>query len=389
MALTGRGDLIYADQAATSWPKPPEVVAAMTAYMQEAGANPGRSGHRLAVEAARRVFLTRCRLAELLGITDESRVVFVPGATWAINVALYGLLRPGDEVITSSMEHNAVARPLFDLSARGVVVRRVLCDREGRLDPEDVRRAMTDRTRLVVMTHASNVTGTLLPAAEVGRLARERGIAFLLDAAQTAGCVPLDVQELHVDLLALTGHKGLLGPQGTGALYIREGLDPTPLVRGGTGSFSHLDSQPEQLPDRHESGTINGPGLAGLGAALEVIAERGVDAIRLHEMELADRLLGRLREVPRVRVYGPMRARARVPVVSFNIEGMDPAEVGWRLDEQFGIMVRTGLHCAPWAHRTIGTYPRGTVRISLGYSNTDEEVDRILAAIQTLAEGGR
>lgn len=377
-------EFVYADHAATSWPKPPGVLRAMAAFLEEAGANAGRSGHRLAVEASRRVYAARRDVARLLGIRDESRVVFLPNATWALNLALYGLLEPGHHVITSSVEHNAVARPLRDLESRGVAVTRVACDSAGRLDPADVRRAVTPRTKMIVMTHASNVTGTLLPAAEVGEIAREYGLLFLLDAAQTAGCYPLHVEELGVSLLAFTGHKSLLGPQGTGGLFIGQGVVPRPLARGGTGSFSHLDTQPVELPDAYESGTLNGAGIAGLGEAARFLLARGVEEVRRHELALTSRLLKGLESIPGVRVYGPRRAEERVAVVSFRVKGLDPARAGELLDTEFGILVRVGLHCAPWAHRTVGTFPEGTVRVSLGYSHTDEEVDRIVEAVAKL-----
>ena len=438
---------VYADHAATSWPKPAAVVHAMVEYLEQAGANPGRSAHRRAVASARAVFAARQAVARLLGVRDESRIVFGPNATWAINLALYGLLEPGDRVVTSAMEHNAVARPLHDLSRRGVEVTRVRCTPEGYLDLDDLRRALRRAARgqasvdspgdgagcstpgvargvarggarhpmcLLVLTHASNVTGTILPVVEAARLAHEHGALILVDAAQTAGCLPLDVTAMDLDLVAFTGHKGLLGPQGTGGLYIRDGLTPRPLVRGGTGSFSHLEEQPPVLPDLYESGTLNGVGLAGLGAAVEYVAGVGVDRIRQHEVELTRRLLRGLEAIPGVRVYGPRQAEERVAVVSFNVladgaagaggappaaaravarpagsagEGgvVDPALVAELLDSEFGVMVRAGLHCAPWAHRTVGSYPQGTVRISLGYSNTPEEVDYIVSAVAAIA----
>ncbi|MEW6547258.1 MAG: aminotransferase class V-fold PLP-dependent enzyme [Bacillota bacterium] len=379
------GRIVYADHAATSWPKPPPVARAMVDYLEQAGANPGRSAHRLAVAAARAVFATRQAVARFLGCSHEARIVFGPNATWGINLALYGLLEPGDHVVTSTVEHNAVARPLYDLRARGVDVTRVRCSPEGHLDLDDLRRALGRRTRLVVLTHASNVTGTILPVAAAARLAHEEGALVLVDAAQTAGCLPLDVTGMDLDLVAFTGHKALLGPQGTGGLYIREGISPRPLVRGGTGSLSHLEEQPDLLPDVYESGTLNGVGLAGLGAAVRYLADVGTDAVRQHELGLASRLLDGLRDIPGVRVHGPPDAQARVALVSFTVAGADPARVGELLDSDFGVMVRTGLHCAPWAHRTAGTYPAGTVRISLGYSNTLEEVDYVVSAVARVA----
>ncbi|MBO9371246.1 MAG: aminotransferase class V-fold PLP-dependent enzyme [Chloroflexi bacterium] len=383
--------MIYLDNAATSWPKPPQVLAAMAHFLTEVGANPGRSGHRLSVEAGRIVYAAREAVAELFHAPDPLQVVFGLNATEGLNLALRGLLRPGDHVVTSSMEHNSVMRPLRALEREGVPVTVVPCSPEGFLDPQAVLSALRPETRLVVLNHASNVTGTLLPVAEVGRaLHRMGGPLLVVDAAQSGGAVPIDMQANGIDLLAFTGHKSLYGPTGTGGLIIGDRVpleEFRPLIRGGTGSRSEREEQPDFLPDMCESGTPNAVGLAGLEAGVRWVLERGVEAIRAHEVELTRRLLDGLREIPGVTVYGPDDARLRTAVVSFNIAGMEPSEVGMRLDEEYGIMCRVGLHCAPAAHRTIGTFPAGTVRFALGAFTTREEVDAALWAVARLARG--
>ncbi len=383
--------MIYLDNAATSWPKPPQVLAAMARFLTEVGANPGRSGHRLSVEAGRIVYAAREAVAELFHAPDPLRVVFGMNATEGLNLALRGLLRPGDHVVTSSMEHNSVMRPLRALERERVSVTVVPCSPEGFLDPQAVLSALRPETRLVVLNHASNVTGTLLPVTEVGRaLHRMGGPLLLVDAAQSGGAVPIDMQADGIDLLAFTGHKSLYGPTGTGGLIIGDRVpleEFRPLIRGGTGSRSEREEQPDFLPDMCESGTPNAVGLAGLEAGVRWVLERGVEALRAHEVELTQRLSDGLREIPGVTVYGPDDARLRTAVVSFNIAGMEPSEVGMRLDEEYGIMCRVGLHCAPAAHRTIGTFPAGTVRFALGAFTTREEVDAALRAVARLAFG--
>ena len=382
-------NLIYLDNAATSWPKPPEVTEAMVHFMVQVGANPGRSAHRLSVEAARIVYDTREALAELFHILDPLRIVFGYNVTEALNLALRGVLRPSDHVITSSMEHNAVMRPLRALEEQGVELSVVPCSPEGFLDPDDLEAAIHPETVLIVLNHASNVVGTILPVAEVGRIAHEHGAVLLVDAAQTAGAYPIDVQALGIDLLAFTGHKSLYGPMGTGGLVIAPGFDISrlePLKRGGTGSRSELEEQPDFLPDMLEAGTLNVVGIAGLEAGLRWVRARGVEAIRAHDVSLAQRLIAGLSGIPRVAVYGPKDAELQTATVSFNVERTDPSDVGLRLDEDHQIMCRVGLHCAPAAHRTIGTFPVGTVRFGLGAMNTIDQVDEALAAVKELAE---
>jgi cysteine desulfurase/selenocysteine lyase len=380
--------LIYLDNAATSWPKPPGVAEAVLHYMQNVGANPGRSGHQLAVEAGRIVYDTREALAQLFNVADPLRIVFTANATEAINLVLQGYLRPGDHVVTTSMEHNAVMRPLRHLQSTGVELTVVPCSAQGMLDPVEMEKAIRPDTVLMVVNHASNVVGTLLPVAEVGALAERRGLPLLVDAAQTAGAYPVDMRNMKIDLLAFTGHKGLLGAQGTGGLCIGERVDLSrlqPLTRGGTGSRSESEEQPDFLPDRYESGTVNGMGLAGLGAGVRFVLETGVERIRAHEQQLTEQLLAGLRCTPGVRIYGTGDAEKQTATVSFNVEGIEPSDVALHLDEEYGIMCRPGLHCAPSAHRTIGTFPRGTVRFGLSYLNTMEQVDVAVEAVGQLA----
>ncbi len=376
---------IYLDNAATSFPKPESVYRAVDATLRQVGASSGRGSHQLALAAGRIVLGAREAVAGLFGISDSARIVFTANATEAVNFALFGLLRPGDRVVTSSMEHNAVARPLRVLQERGVTLVKVPADSRGFIDPAEVRRACAEKTRMVVLGHCSNVTGTLQPIEEIGPWCRREGILFLVDAAQSAGFFPLDVEAMGIDLLAASGHKGLFGPPGTGFLYLRRGLQPTPLIYGGTGGNSHSDLPPEELPERLESGTVNTPGLAGLKAGIDFIEAEGLPAIRRREGELLRHLVTGLGEIPQVRLFGPGDSLLRGPVLSFVLEGQDPAETGFLLDHHHGICVRVGLHCAPDAHRTIGTFPRGTVRVSPGYFNTDEEIGHFLAAVAALA----
>lgn len=384
--------MIYFDNAATSWPKPPGVIEAMVHFMREVGANPGRSGHRLSVEAGRIVYEVREALAELFNIEDPLRIVFSLNVTEALNLAMRGLLRPGDHVITSSMEHNSVMRPLRALEREGVELTVVTCSPEGFLNPADVEAAIKPNTVMVVLNHASNVVGSLLPVTEVGRICRQHDLLLLVDAAQTAGAYPIDVEADHIDLLGFTGHKALCGPMGTGGLYIGPRVDLArfePLKRGGTGSRSELEEQPDFLPDLCESGTANAVGLAGLGAGVRFVLEQGVEKIRRHEEKLAAQLIEGLKAISGVTVYGGRDAARQTATVSFNIAGLEPSEVGLRLDEEYSIMCRVGLHCAPSAHKTIGTFPRGTVRFGLSYFNTKEEVEVAVGAVHQLASKAR
>ena len=377
--------MIYLDNAATSFPKPERVYVEMDKCMRQYCANPGRSGHRLALEAGRAIFRTRERLCRLFNIENPMQVVFTSNATEALNLGIKGLLREGDHVVTTSMEHNSVARPLTALKAKGVSVTYVGCDSKGYLDPRDIERAIKKNTALIVMTHASNVTGTLMPVNEVGCIAKERGIPFMLDAAQTAGIYDIDVKNMNIDMLAFPGHKGLMGPQGTGGLYISESLDVLQMKEGGTGSRSEELEQPVVVPDRYESGTPNTAGIVGLGAGVGFILEKGTAAIREHEEELTAMLLQGLGQIKGVKIYGPANPRFQAGVVSINIGDGDSGEISYILDRSYDIATRSGLHCSPLAHRTIGTFDQGTVRFSVGYFNTRKDIEAALRAVEEIA----
>ena len=384
--------MIYFDNAATSWPKPPGVVEAMTHFMEQVGANAGRSGHRLSVEAGRIVYEARELVAALFNLSDPLRVVFGANATEALNLALLGYLRSGDHVVTSSMEHNSVMRPLRALAAgqrdKAIELTVVPCSAEGFLMPEDLEAALRPNTAMIALNHASNVCGSLLPVAEAGKIARRHGCLLLVDVAQTAGAFPIDVEADRIDLLAFTGHKGLGGPTGTGGLVVGErvALDRLlPLKRGGTGSRSEFEEQPGFLPDMFESGTANAVGLAGLAAGLRWVLDRGVVAIRRHEIALTQQLVTGLGEIQGVSLYGGLDATRQTATVSFNIAGLEPSDVGLQLDDRYGIMCRVGLHCAPAAHRTLGSFPGGTVRLAPGAFSTADQVDEVLQAVREIA----
>jgi cysteine desulfurase family protein len=381
-------NLIYLDNAATTWPKPEGVLGAMKNYMEKIGGSPGRSGHSLSIEAARIVYSCRERISRILGTEDPLRIIFAKNATEALNISITGLLKPGDHVITSGMEHNSVMRPLRALESSGVEISVVKCSQRGELDPGDIKKEIKKNTRAVYLTHASNVTGGIMPVEDVGKIAHEEGLVFCVDAAQTAGALGIDVKKMRIKLLAFTGHKSLLGPQGTGGLYIHESLDGEiiPLLRGGTGSFSESESHPDFMPDIFEAGTLNAVGIAGLDAGAAYLLERGIENIRQHETALIERFMRGISGIERVRVYGSCKHEEMMPVISFNREGMSPSDLSMKLDEEYGIMSRPGLQCSPSAHRTLGTYPEGTVRISFGLFSSMEHVHRALEAIGEIAE---
>ncbi len=381
----GKREEIYLDNAATSWPKPDSVYQAVDNFNRQIGASPGRGSHSRTIAAGQVILDTREALAGLFNIKDSSRIVFTGNVTEAINIGLKGLLKPGDHVVISSMEHNAVARPLYTLKNQGVEITVIQCAPDGSLDPCSVEKAITEKTRLVCMLHASNLTGTIMPISEVGEIARRKGVLFMVDTAQTAGVLPVDVEEQKIDILAFTGHKGLLGPQGTGGLYIRPGLEIRSLIEGGTGSLSEQIYQPDFLPDKLESGTPNTPGIAGLGAGVRFIQETGLEEIRLHEQELTDYLVHGLEDIPDVILYGPRDSRRQTAVVSFNIEDRDCGEVSFLLDKNYGILCRSGLHCAPLAHRTLGTVKEGACRLSPGYYNTLEDMEKVVRAVYEIS----
>ena len=378
---------IYLDNAATSFPKPAGVSARMKEYMDSIGATINRSVYGAAQDAGLVTLRLRERLARLFSFPEKpTHVILTPGATAGLNFILKGFLRPGDHCLVSSMEHNAVMRPLLQLS--GVEFDRIPCDEEGRLDPAAMLPLIRPNTRLCVMAHGSNVCGTVQDAAAVGAICAEHGIAFALDAAQTAGHIPIDFQALHLSALCVPGHKGLLGPSGIGALLLRDDFAHalTPLLAGGTGSASDSEYLPDYLPDRFESGTPNLPGIYGFEEALRFIEETGIDALRAHELELTARFLEGLRTIPNLRLCGTEELSRRVGVISVDFTQADNAEAAFRLESEFGILTRCGLHCAPSAHKTLGTFPQGTVRFSLGFSSTAADVDAALAALRAISE---
>lgn len=378
--------MIYLDNAATSWPKPPCVGQEMARFLAEDAANPGRAGHRMALAAERMLDDLRGKLARLFDAPDPARMILTLNCTDALNMAIKGVLREGDHVITSMLEHNSVSRPLEALAeAKRITLTRVPMCEGGFIDPAAIEKAVTARTRLIAVTHCSNVLGTLQPAGEIGRIARERGLLFLLDAAQSAGLVPISVRQMHVDLLAFAGHKMLLGPPGTGGLYVGERADPAPWREGGTGGDSASPTQPRLYPYRLEGGTPNTVGLAGLNAALDYLAAQPPGALLEHERRQARRLNEALAGDARFQLLGPSEPSRRTGLVALTAEGLAPEELGAVLDESFHVAVRPGLHCAPYVHRELGTFPDGAVRIAPGPFNTEEEIDALVEALRQVA----
>lgn len=384
---------IYLDNAATSFPKPPGVMAAMAQYANEIGASPGRGAYAESREAGQLLETCRDRLRTLLGGQSSPHVIFTLNASDALNLAIHGLLGPGDHAITTYMDHNSVLRPLTELTSAGVIEQtRVACDPEsGLLELTALGRAIRKNTRLIAVAHASNVTGTIQPIREIGKLAREREIPLLVDAAQTAGHVPLDIEADNIDLVAVPGHKGLLGPLGTGALYVRPGLEKRlrTVRQGGTGSNSELDVQPDFLPDKYEPGSHNAIGLVGLSESLKYILERGVQSLWEHDRELCQAMFTEFnRELPGLTWYGPRKLAERTGVFCLRIKGYEnPQDLSDALESRFGLLTRSGIHCAPLAHQTIGTYPLGgTTRFSFGPFNTVEDVQALGEALEVLCK---
>jgi len=376
---------LYFDNAATSWPKPEAVYRAAENYLRAVGGSPGRSSHRRSMEAGRLVLETRERLANFIGAGEPERVAFAFNATDALNMAIKGVLKEGDHVIYTSLEHNSVLRPLGSLKRAGrITTTEIPVNREGLPDLDYLENSFTANTRMVICNHASNITGTILPVEEIAQIAHNKGALVLVDAAQTAGALPLDVNKMEVDLLALTGHKSLLGMPGTGALYVAEEIDIKPWREGGTGSHSEKDEHPWDMPERLEAGTMNSPGLAALNEGLKFIEQVGLKNIRHHEIKLAHRLQEGFEKIPGIKLYGPSSAEKKTAVISFTIEGVDSGELGFALEEGFGILSRTGLHCAPQAHSALGTFPQGSIRLSPGYFHTEEDLDYLLDCLKEI-----
>ena len=377
--------MIYLDNAATTYPKPECVYEAIMDCMKNYCANPGRAGHKLAMKAAREIYDTRENIAKLFNVDNPMNIVFTNNATDSLNLAIKGLVKSGDHIITTSMEHNSVIRPIKALEKNNVENTVVQCDKDGFLNIEDLKSAIKPNTKLIVTTHASNVCGTLIDIKSVGEVAKENNILYLVDASQTAGVYDIDTKKINVDIIAAPGHKCLLGPQGTGILYIREGLELNILKEGGTGSKSEDLFQPNLLPDKYESGTHNTPGIVGLNQGVKFILEEGIENIRKHEEDLCEYMLNRLEEVPNIVIYGPKDSKKRAAVISINIGNMDSGEITFLLDSEYDIATRSGIHCAPLAHKTLGTLEQGAVRFSLGYFNTKQDIDTAIEALKQIA----
>lgn len=374
---------VYLDNAATSYPKAPGVSAAVCDYIDNVGSNVGRGTYQSSYSAGEIVYETRELLSELFKFDNPLNVVFTMNITQSLNTLLKGFLKPGDHVILSSMEHNAVMRPISNLQKLGVEFDRVLCDANGKLSSIEIEKYIKFNTRLVVMTHASNVCGTILPLCEVGEICKRHNIKFIIDSAQTAGVIDIDFNKFNLSALAFTGHKGLLGPQGVGGFVINNELvkQINPFIEGGTGSLSESELQPEYMPDKFESGTLNLPGIYGLYASLKYIKSTGIDTIHKIEMELTKKFLDGVLNIDGIRNVGLSTIEGRTSVVSLDFKNLDNSEIAFILDREFGIMTRVGLHCSPSAHKTLNTFPKGTLRFSFGHFSTTEEVDYTIDSI--------
>jgi cysteine desulfurase family protein len=348
--------------------------------------NSGRGVHGGALSAARTIYDTRAALAQLFGAESPERIAFTANSTQALNTAIKGVLNPGDHVITTALEHNSVLRPLYELEDRGVELTILAADSVGNVRYEDFEKEIVPHTKAIVTTHGSNLTGNLLDIGRIGALARKHGLIYIVDASQTAGVFPIDVQRMGIDILCFTGHKGLLGPQGTGGLYVREGVAVRPILSGGSGVQTYLRTHPPQMPTALEAGTLNGHGIAGLGAALRYLQETGLDAIRETEQERMWEFYSQVREIPGITVYGDFRTKNRCPIVALNVRDYDSGEVSDALSEQYGIATRPGAHCAPLMHRALGTAEQGAVRFSFSHYNTQEEINIAVSALRELAQ---
>ena len=378
---------IYLDNASTSYPKPKEVADAVYKYMTEVGSNINRGCYENAYNVEEQIFETRQLLCDLFNGSDCKNVIFTKNVTESLNVILKGFLKSGDHVLTSSMEHNAVMRPLVQLEKKGVAFDRIPCEEDGSLKLEEMERFIKSETKAVVMTHASNVCGTIMPLEEVGKFCEKHGLKFIVDCAQTAGVIPIDMEKMHIDALAFTGHKGLLGPQGVGGFVLSEEMISLidPLVSGGTGSLSHTEEIPDFMPDRFEAGTLNLPGILGLRAGLIFLKETGIDNIYKHELCLCEKFIAGLRELEDggyIKIIGKKTIEGRTGVVSIQTINSELSELAFTLDDEFGIMTRVGLQCAPSAHKTLGTYPEGTIRFSFGWFNNEGDIVNAISSLK-------
>ncbi len=378
--------MIYLDNAATSFPKPKEVLEEWMDVSENYSANPGRSGHKLALKMDRKIFETRSALTKLIGGENPMNTIFTFNCTQALNMAIKGVAKKGSHVITTSLEHNSVLRPLFYLEKQGIIELTVVeANNLGLLDPEQIEAQIRDNTDMIVTTHVSNLVGTILDIKRIAEIARASEITYIVDIAQSIGHMPIDVGEMGLDIVCFPGHKGLLSPMGTGGMYIREGIELESLFQGGTGSFSSDPEQPELYPDRLESGTENGPGLIAMGKGIEYINSRGIDNIHRHLETLKNLFIEEIIDHPLVKLYGPLDER-QAAVVSLNVSGMDSSSLGYILSEEYDIYIRPGLHCAPLAHKSMGTTEIGMARFSFGIFNTEEEVVKAADAVKEIAE---
>lgn len=377
--------MIYLDNAATSRRKPQEVIDAVVFAMTSLG-NAGRGTTEAALDAARTIYGARDKIAGFFGVKNPKQVVFTANSTESLNIAIHGLIKPGDHVISSVMEHNSVLRPLYEREEAGAELSLIECDGKGRLLTDDIEKNIRDNTRAIVLTHGSNLTGNVNDIEAVGRIAKAHGLLFIVDASQTAGVLPIDVEKMNIDVLCFTGHKSLLGPQGTGGMCVREGVEIEPLKRGGSGVDTYNRRHPSEMPTALEAGTLNGHGIAGLSAAIDFIEKTGIDEIREKEQSLLKRFVEGVRDIPGVKLYGDFDAEVRCPVVALNIGNADSSEISDILSMDYDIATRPGAHCAPEMHESLGTVDQGAVRFSMSYFNTGEEIDAAIRAVREISE---
>ena len=379
---------IYLDNASTTFPKAPNVASAMADYITNCGININRGSYSLAYDVEDIIYTTRQRLHTLFNGHDPSHVIFTQNVTMSLNMVIKGLLKAGDHVLVSSMEHNAVMRPLTQLLDEGITFDTIPCDSTGSIQMDSIEPLIRPNTVALIINHASNVCGTIQPLKSIGPICKAHNLQFIVDAAQTAGVIPIDVKACHIDALCFTGHKGLLGPQGIGGIILTKEMAQTltPLIAGGTGSFSHLETMPTHMPDAFEAGTLNLPGIIGLNEGLDYIESQGMENIHNHELALTQAFLEGLQSIDGINIVGKQNIQDRTAVVSITIDGMDPANIAYELESTYHIMTRVGLHCAPRAHQTLGTYPEGTVRFSFGYANTHKDVESALSALHRIVK---
>lgn len=381
-------DYIYLDNASTSFPKAPTVATAISDYITNRGININRGSYALAYDVEDIIYTTRQRLNTLFNGHDPSHVIFTQNVTMSLNMVIKGLLKAGDHVLVSSMEHNAVMRPLTQLLDKGITFDIIPCDKMGSIQLESMDSLIRPNTVAMIINHASNVCGTIQPLESIGLICKAHNLQFIVDAAQTAGVIPIDVKACHIDALCFTGHKGLLGPQGIGGIILTKEMAQTltPLIAGGTGSFSHLETMPTHMPDAFEAGTLNLPGIIGLNEGLAYIESQGMENIHNHELALTQSFLEGLQSIDGINIVGKQNIQDRTAVVSITIDGMDLASIAYELESNYHIMTRVGLHCAPRAHQTLETYPEGTVRFSFGYANTHKDVETALSALHRIVK---